>query len=78
MPTRHFLSLLDFIKFHNTQTDIEISSFIQDNHDSFGNTVEDKNNILTGLEEVMAADGIIKDVEMIMYRFIKKTLLLSY
>ena len=35
-------------------------------------TVKDK--ILGDLEDVMEADGIIKSVEMIMFRYIKKTL----
>ncbi len=33
-----------------------------------------KKKIIKGLEDIMAADGVIKSVEIIMYRYIKKTI----
>lgn len=62
------------MKVYNTQTDTEIISFIKNHPADFTKSEEEKKRILQDLEDIMEADGIIKDVEMIMYRFIKKIL----
>ena len=63
------------LKVHNKQTDSEVIDFIQQNHSTYCEDEEEKKQIVADLEDIMEADGVIKDVEMIMYRFIKKTLL---
>lgn len=62
------------LKVYNMQSDTEIISFIKLHTKDFFNTDDDRKKVLQDLEDIMEADGIIKDVEMIMYRFIKKTL----
>ena len=62
------------LKVYNMQSDTEIISFIKLHTNDFFNTEDDRKKVLQDLEDIMEADGIIKDVEMIMYRFIKKTL----
>ena len=62
------------LKVYNLQSDTEIISFIKLHTNDFFNTENDRKKVLQDLEDIMEADGIIKDVEMIMYRFIKKTL----
>lgn len=61
-------------KFYSSQSDTEIISFIKRHSSEFAKSESEKKSILVNLEDIMEADGIIKDVEMIMYRFIKKTL----
>ena len=62
------------MKVYNLQSDTEIISFIKRHTSRFSHSEEEKKKILQDLEDIMEADGIIKDVEMIMYRFVKKTL----
>ena len=62
------------LKVYNLQSDTEIISFIKVHTSDFFKSEDDRKKTLQDLEDIMEADGIIKDVEMIMYRFIKKTL----
>ena len=62
------------LKVYNLQSDSEIISFIKMHTNRFFQSDEERKKVLQDLEDIMEADGIIKDVEMIMYRFIKKTL----
>lgn len=62
------------LKVYNSQSDTEIISFIKIHTKDFFKSDDDRKKTLQDLEDIMEADGIIKDVEMIMYRFIKKTL----
>ena len=64
----------DALKVYNLQSDTDIISFIKSHTKDFSHCEAEKKKILSDLEDIMEADGIIKDVEMIMYRFIKKTL----
>ena len=61
-------------KVYNLQSDTEIINFIKRHSSKFVKSEDEKKKILINLEDIMEADGIIKDVEMIMYRFIKKIL----
>ena len=62
------------MKVYTLQSDTEIISFIKMHTKDFFNSEEERKSLLQDIEDIMEADGIIKDVEMIMYRFIKKTL----
>ena len=62
------------LKVYNLQSDTEVIGFIKIHTNDFFQTDDDRKKTLQDLEDIMEADGIIKDVEMIMYRFIKKTL----
>ena len=62
------------LKVYNIQSDTEIINFIKLHTKDFFINDDDRKKVLQDLEDIMEADGIIKDVEMIMYRFIKKTL----
>ena len=62
------------LKVYNQQSDTDIIAFIKSHTTEFAQSEPEKKQILNDLEDIMEADGIIKDVEMIMYRFIKKTL----
>lgn len=64
----------EVMKVYNQQSDSEIIKFINKHFSQFSESEEEKKFILKNLEDIMEADGIIKDVEMIMYRFIKKVL----
>lgn len=64
----------EVLKVYNQHTDSEIYDFIKEYNNANPFTAEDKKMILTDLEDIMEADGIVKDVEMIMFRYIKKTL----
>ena len=64
----------EVLKVYNQHTDTEIYDFIKEYNIANPFTVEDKKMILTDLEDIMEADGVVKDVEMIMFRYIKKTL----
>ena len=64
----------EVLKVYNQHTDSEIYDFIKEYNNVNPFTAEDKKMILTDLEDIMEADGIVKDVEMIMFRYIKKTL----
>ena len=64
----------EVLKVYNQHTDSEIYQFIKEYCTQYGNTEDAKKNILADLEDIMEADGIVKDVEMIMFRFIKKTM----
>ncbi len=64
----------EVLKIYNQHTDSEIYDFIKEYNEVNPFTSEDKKIILADLEDIMEADGIVKDVEMIMFRYIKKTL----
>ena len=64
----------EVLKIYNQHTDSEIYEFIKIYSLEYGFSDDDKKKILIDLEDIMEADGIVKDVEMIMFRFIKKTL----
>ncbi len=64
----------EVLKIYNQHTDSEIYDFIKEYNQANPFTEEDKKMILKDLEDIMEADGIVKDVEMIMFRYIKKTL----
>ncbi len=55
-------------------TDYEKTAFINDNVKKYCTDDDIKKKIIKGLEDIMAADGVIKSVEIIMYRYIKKTI----
>ena len=62
----------EVLKVYNQHTDSEIYDFIKQYNEANPFSPEDKKKILKDLEDIMEADGIVKDVEMIMYRYIKK------
>lgn len=55
-------------------TDYERTDFINKNVKKYCIDSNTKSKIISDLEEIMEADGIIKSVEMIMFRYIKKTI----
>ena len=65
----------EVLKIYSMQSDTEIINFIKIHSLDFATSESEKKSILINLEDIMEADGFIKDVEMIMYRFIKKTLI---
>lgn len=64
----------EVLKVYNQHSDSEIYDFIKEYNQANPFNEDDKKMILKDLEDIMEADGIVKDVEMIMFRYIKKTL----
>lgn len=64
----------DVLKFHSKQTDSDVVSLIKEQSNIFCKNLSNLNQVLQDLEDIMEADGVVRDVEMIMYRFIKRTL----
>lgn len=64
----------EVLKEFKNHTDYEKTSFISKNVGIYCSTNDIKEKIIKGLEDIMSADGVIKSVEVIMYRYIKKTI----
>jgi len=64
----------EVLKEFKHHTDYEKTSYISNNVKNYCTTDDIKKKIVQGLEDIMAADGVIKSVEVIMYRYIKKTI----
>ena len=67
-------TIAEVLKEYKNHTDYEKTEYITEQVPIYCTTDEIKKKIIKGLEDVMAADGIIKSVEVIMYRYIKKTI----
>ncbi len=66
--------IAEVLKEFKQHTDYEKTAFINENVKAYCTEESVKRKIITGLEDIMAADGVIKSVEIIMYRYIKKTI----
>ena len=66
--------IAEVLREYKNHTDYEKTAYISSHVPKYCNDEETKKKIIKGLEDVMAADGIIKSVEVIMYRYIKKTI----
>ena len=67
-------TIAEVLREFKNHTDYEKTAFITENVPIYCTDDDIKKKIIKGLEDVMAADGIIKSVEVIMYRYIKKTI----
>ena len=66
--------LQEVLREYAFHSDSEIIQFIKTNCPKYCETEEEKKKLIKDLEDIMEADGIVKDVEMVMYRYIKKVL----
>jgi len=64
----------DVMHEYKNHTDYETMQFISDYSDKFCQDDAKKEKILDDLKDIIEADGIVKDVETIMFRNIKKML----
>ena len=64
----------EVLKEFKHHTDYEKTANINENVSIHCSDEDIKKKIIQGLEDIMAADGVIKSVEVIMYRYIKKTI----
>jgi len=67
-------TITEVLREFKNHTDYEKTDIINENAVLYCKDEAVKNKILKDLEDVMEADGIVKSVEMIMYRYIKKSL----
>jgi len=66
--------ITEVLREFKNHTDYEKTDIININVPIYCKDGSVKEKILKDLEDVMAADGIVKSVEMIMFRYIKKAL----
>lgn len=62
----------DVLREYKQHTDMEMNDFIIDYAQKFCNDSKSKEKVMSDLKEIIEADGIVKDVETIMYRNIKR------
>lgn len=67
-------TITEVLREFKNHTDYEKTDIISTYAEKYCKEEKVKEKILSDLEDVMEADGIIKSVEMIMFRYIKKTL----
>ena len=67
-------TITEVLREFKNHTDYEKTDLISTYAEQYCKEESIKEKILKDLEDVMEADGIIKSVEMIMFRYIKKTL----
>ena len=67
-------TITEVLREFKSHTDYEKTDIISSYAGKYCVEEEVKEKVLKDLEDVMEADGIIKSVEMIMFRYIKKTL----
>ena len=67
-------TITEVLREFKNHTDYEKTDLVSNYAEKYCKDENVKNKILKDLEDVMEADGIIKSVEMIMFRYIKKTL----
>lgn len=67
-------AITEVLREFKNHTDYEKTDIIANYASHYCKNEEVRSKILADLEDVMEADGIIKSVEMIMFRYIKKTL----
>lgn len=66
--------LQEVLNVYSFHSDTEIIQFIKTNCPKYCQTEDEKKKLMDDLEDIMEADGIIKEVEMVMFRYIKKVL----
>jgi len=66
--------LKEVIKEYSKHSDAESIDFIKKHCSSICQSQQEKEKIFKDLEDIINADGIVKDVELIIYRNIKKIL----
>ena len=67
-------TITEVLREFKNHTDYEKTDIINENANLYCKNLSVKTKILKDLEDIMEADGVIKSVEMIMYRYIKKAL----
>lgn len=67
-------TITEVLREFKNHTDYEKTDIINENASLYCKEESVKEKILKDLEDVMEADGIVKSVEMIMFRYIKKAL----
>ncbi|MBL4715178.1 MAG: TerB family tellurite resistance protein [Bacteroidia bacterium] len=66
--------IMDVMKEYKQHSDFEMNEFIMDYSDKFCSDQETKVKIMADLKDIIEADGIVKDVETLMFRNIKRML----
>ncbi|MBL4654412.1 MAG: TerB family tellurite resistance protein [Bacteroidia bacterium] len=66
--------IMDVLKEYKQHSDYEMNEFIMDYSDKFCSDQETKEKLVTDLKDIIEADGIVKDVETMMFRNIKRML----
>lgn len=75
LETGSYMKMItEVLREFRNHTDYEKTDIINENALLYCKEPNIKNKVLKDLEDVMEADGVVKSVEMIMFRYIKKVL----